>query len=169
MSERKIVRRRRQSCISTSSILNNCSRFGYRALIALFPGPMRPHLKSLCHVGRLRAPGALSRCSACPPHMLTANVLRTVSLHSKAHRTSPFSKTHETAVYQKRWITQQHLQRVEEGKLQWARWAKEIKEGKRQSFVQHLESRGLIHDVVGCASLQLLSFLRPVGSTLAAA
>ncbi|KAL4974877.1 hypothetical protein BDW66DRAFT_138769 [Aspergillus desertorum] len=50
---------------------------------------------------------------------------------------------------QQRWITQAYLQRIESGKKEWAQFAQEIKEGKRKSFVEHLEERGLIHDVVG--------------------
>lgn len=50
---------------------------------------------------------------------------------------------------QKRWITQKYLQRVQEGKDEWARHAEEIKAGKRKDFATHLEERGLIHDVVG--------------------
>jgi tyrosyl-tRNA synthetase len=45
---------------------------------------------------------------------------------------------------------------MEEARLDWLRRAKEIKDGKRQSFIEHLESRGLIHDVVGCVALDSL-------------
>jgi tyrosyl-tRNA synthetase len=49
----------------------------------------------------------------------------------------------------RRWITQKHIQKVKAGEEQWAQFAAEIKAGKRKSFVEHLEERGLIHDVVG--------------------
>ncbi|KAF7715745.1 Tyrosine--tRNA ligase, mitochondrial [Penicillium ucsense] len=50
---------------------------------------------------------------------------------------------------QTRCITQKYIQRVQEGKEEWARHAEEIKAGKRKNFAAHLEERGLIHDVVG--------------------
>jgi tyrosyl-tRNA synthetase len=50
---------------------------------------------------------------------------------------------------QKRWITQQHLRRKAEAEEEWKGFAEEIKAGKRKSFVEHLEERGLIYQVVG--------------------
>ncbi|KAJ5675579.1 Tyrosine--tRNA ligase [Penicillium macrosclerotiorum] len=50
---------------------------------------------------------------------------------------------------QKRWITQKYIQRMQEGREEWAKHAEEIKVGKRKNFAAHLEERGLIHDVVG--------------------
>jgi tyrosyl-tRNA synthetase len=38
---------------------------------------------------------------------------------------------------------------MKDGEAEWARFAKEIKAGTRKNFAQHLEERGLIHDVVG--------------------
>jgi tyrosyl-tRNA synthetase len=38
---------------------------------------------------------------------------------------------------------------MKEAEEEWAEFAKQIKAGKRKSFVEHLEERGLIHDVVG--------------------
>lgn len=55
----------------------------------------------------------------------------------------------ESQQAQKRGITQQYLRRKKEAEQEWAGFAKEIKEGKRQSFAQFLEERGLLHDVVG--------------------
>ncbi|GES62454.1 tyrosyl-tRNA synthetase [Aspergillus terreus] len=49
----------------------------------------------------------------------------------------------------RRWITQQHQRRMKEAEEEWAEFAKQIKAGERKSFVEHLEERGLIHDVVG--------------------
>ncbi|OGE51732.1 hypothetical protein PENARI_c012G09063 [Penicillium arizonense] len=54
-----------------------------------------------------------------------------------------------TCFQQQRWITQNYIQRMKDGEKEWAEFAKEIKEGKRKNFAQHLEERGLIHDVVG--------------------
>jgi hypothetical protein len=38
---------------------------------------------------------------------------------------------------------------MSDAKKEWAGFAEEIKAGKRKSFAQHLEERGLLHDVVG--------------------
>jgi tyrosyl-tRNA synthetase len=38
---------------------------------------------------------------------------------------------------------------MKDGKKEWAKYAEEIKAGKRKNFAAHLEERGLIHDVVG--------------------
>jgi tyrosyl-tRNA synthetase len=38
---------------------------------------------------------------------------------------------------------------MKDGEKEWAEFAKEIKAGTRLNFAQHLEKRGLIHDVVG--------------------
>ncbi|CAG8929573.1 unnamed protein product [Penicillium salamii] len=54
-----------------------------------------------------------------------------------------------TCFQQQRWITQKYVQRMKDGEQEWAGFAKEIKAGKRLNFAQHLEERGLIHDVVG--------------------
>lgn len=51
---------------------------------------------------------------------------------------------------QRRWITEAYIQRMKDAEKQWKEWAGEIKAGKRLSFVQHLEQRELLHDVVGC-------------------
>lgn len=54
-----------------------------------------------------------------------------------------------TCFQHQRWITQKHIQRMKDGKKEWAGFAEEIKAGDRKNFAQHLEERGLIHDVVG--------------------
>ena len=41
---------------------------------------------------------------------------------------------------------------MKDGEKEWAGFAKEIKAGNRKNFAQHLEERGLIHDVVGYVS-----------------
>jgi tyrosyl-tRNA synthetase len=38
---------------------------------------------------------------------------------------------------------------MKEAEKEWSEFADEIKAGKRKSFVEHLEERGLIHQVVG--------------------
>jgi tyrosyl-tRNA synthetase len=50
---------------------------------------------------------------------------------------------------QRRTITLNWLRKTEEAKEQWAGWAEEINQGKKQSFVSMLKERGYIHDVVG--------------------
>lgn len=42
-----------------------------------------------------------------------------------------------------------HKRRTAEADAEWAVKAKEIKEGKRKSFVQMLDDRGLVNSVVG--------------------
>lgn len=39
---------------------------------------------------------------------------------------------------------------MKDAEKEWQEFAKEINAGKRLSFVQHLEQRELLHDVVGC-------------------
>lgn len=140
----------------TNRILLNSSAHNNRRLRSLLFGPMRPNPESLPRAGRLHAPVPLLRGCGCPPYLRTANTLRTKLLHTKAHRPSLPFQPGQTGSGQKRWITQQHIQRMEEARLDWLRRAKEIKDGKRQSFIEHLESRGLIHDVVGCVALDCL-------------
>lgn len=50
---------------------------------------------------------------------------------------------------QKRFITQNHLKKTLEAKLEWARQATEIKTGKRDSMLTMLEKRGYVNQVVG--------------------
>jgi tyrosyl-tRNA synthetase len=68
----------------------------------------------------------------------TANIL-----HRRRHGEAVYGVT------QRRTITQNYLRKTEEAKQQWAEWAEEIKQGKKQSFVSMLKERGYIHDVVG--------------------
>ncbi|CRG88134.1 tyrosyl-tRNA synthetase [Talaromyces islandicus] len=71
-------------------------------------------------------------------------------LYTKSCRPSVTSTSHVNLPFPpKRCITQQYQRRTEESKLIWDSWAKDIKEGKRKSFVRHLEERGLLHQVVG--------------------
>lgn len=74
----------------------------------------------------------------------TTNLLR-----CKVSNCSTILQRSGEILHQKRWITQAYLARQDEGRKQWAKHAEEIKQGQRKSFVEHLEERGLIHDVVG--------------------
>ncbi|KAK2792355.1 tyrosyl-tRNA synthetase [Onygenales sp. PD_10] len=53
------------------------------------------------------------------------------------------------APFQKRSITQQHKRRMREAEDQWKMQAEEIKAGKRKSFLESMEERGLVNNVVG--------------------
>ena len=59
---------------------------------------------------------------------------------------SRVSNCHST---QRRWITEEFIRRMQRADQQWAEYAKEIKAGKRRSFVEHLEDRCLVKDYVG--------------------
>jgi len=50
---------------------------------------------------------------------------------------------------QKRSITQNHLKKTLEAKLDWARQATEIKAGKKDSMLTMLEKRGYVNQIVG--------------------
>ncbi|PGH10334.1 tyrosine-tRNA ligase [Blastomyces parvus] len=50
---------------------------------------------------------------------------------------------------QKRNITMQHLRRMREGEEAWKNFADEIKAGKRKSFLELMEERGLVNQVIG--------------------
>ena len=50
---------------------------------------------------------------------------------------------------QKRFITQNYLQKSLEAKLQWARQATEIKAGRKESMLDMLEKRGYVNQIVG--------------------
>lgn len=54
---------------------------------------------------------------------------------------------------------------MKEGEQEWARYAEEIKAGKRKNFAAHLEERGLIHDVVGYVEQLWSHGLRAPGDT----
>lgn len=114
------------------------------SVILLYTITMRPHMASIGRAPRhhLWIPG---QCSSG-----ARSFAATTTLPLRDHSTRPvFSAKAGTCFQQKRWITQNFLKRLEEGRQEWASHAKEIKAGNRKSFVEHLESRGLIHDVVG--------------------
>ncbi|KAL5342808.1 hypothetical protein BJX70DRAFT_270946 [Aspergillus crustosus] len=116
---------------------------------------MRPHSISLPCTASLRASTAARRVprSVCGARQYarTAEVLNTNTAYLKDRRPitlNPSSgpmRLHE----QKRWITMAYRQRMEDAKKEWAGFAEEIKAGKRKNFAEHLEERGLLHDVVG--------------------
>lgn len=104
---------------------------------------MRPHIESLPRGRCLHTVGRLPRTLPSRPY----------GLQTEAHRPSLNLQSNAPFLGQKRWVTKQHLSRAENARLEWARMAEEIKDGKRLSFLQHLESRGLVHDVVGFVSI----------------
>lgn len=113
---------------------------------------MRPHLGALPSSARLRmsnfAQGGRTVYRACnyarTAELVNTGLIRPTGLH-------PFlgSSVIGSGGQQKRWITQNYIRRTKEAEQEWSQFAEEIKAGKRQSFVEHLEERGLIHDVVG--------------------
>ncbi|KAJ5333580.1 hypothetical protein MYU51_011589 [Penicillium brevicompactum] len=71
------------------------------------------------------------------------------ALPLRGNSNRPILSSASTCFQQQRWITQKYVQRMKDGEKEWAGFAKQIKAGKRLNFAQHLEERGLIHDVVG--------------------
>ncbi|OJD19920.1 tyrosine-tRNA ligase [Emergomyces pasteurianus Ep9510] len=53
------------------------------------------------------------------------------------------------SLFQKRNITMQHIRRMREGEESWKNYADEIKAGKRKSFLELMEERGLVNTVIG--------------------
>ncbi|CAG8228682.1 unnamed protein product [Penicillium olsonii] len=78
-----------------------------------------------------------------------ARGLNATALPLRANTNRPTLPRPSTCFQQQRWITQKYIQRMKDGEEEWAGFARQIKAGKRQNFAQHLEARGLIHDVVG--------------------
>ncbi|CAG8027141.1 unnamed protein product [Penicillium olsonii] len=78
-----------------------------------------------------------------------ARGLNATALPLRANTNRPTLPRASTCFQQQRWITQKYIQRMKDGEEEWAGFARQIKAGKRQNFAQHLEARGLIHDVVG--------------------
>ncbi|EED20413.1 tyrosyl-tRNA synthetase, mitochondrial precursor (tyrosine--tRNA ligase) (tyrrs) [Talaromyces stipitatus ATCC 10500] len=72
------------------------------------------------------------------------------SLHTLSQRpTVNASLDIELAISQKRCITQQNIRRQKEAEIQWKGFAEEIRAGKRKAFLDHLEERELVNQVVG--------------------
>ncbi|KAF7597243.1 tyrosyl-tRNA synthetase [Aspergillus hancockii] len=113
---------------------------------------MRPHLGALPRAARLRvtnvAPNRPILCGA-RNYVRTAEALQKPFLQYNDSRPFLKSAISGAGADQTRWITQQVIRRTLEAEQEWAEFAKEIKAGKRKSFAQHLEERGLLHDVVG--------------------
>lgn len=114
---------------------------------------MKPQLLSLPRAGRWRIPvnlkTAMQTGYGARSYMRTAQTVRKCSLGAQENHLLVNSSIRSPVWESRRWITQKHLQKVKAGEEQWAQFAAEIKAGKRKSFVEHLEERGLIHDVVG--------------------
>ncbi|RAL15957.1 tyrosine--tRNA ligase MSY1 [Aspergillus homomorphus CBS 101889] len=102
---------------------------------------------------RLQAPRIPSpfRQNVCGVHNYarTAAMLRMNSALTTGSRPTLSQSTTFSDSEQRRGITQQYAKRMKDAKDEWAHFAKQIKEGKRKSFSQHLEDRELLHDVVG--------------------
>lgn len=113
---------------------------------------MRPHLGALPSAARLRmlnfAQGGRTVCRACN-YTRTAQLVNTGRIHPTGLQSTLGGSVIGSGAQQKRWITQNYVRRTKEAEQEWAQFAEEIKAGKRKSFVEHLEERGLIHDVVG--------------------
>lgn len=114
-------------------------------------GLMRPQLLSLPPWARL-----CSRPISPQPQLGTASGGRN-SVWTASLRRSPLCADVRRMplsvggghIQQRRGITQAYIQRMKDAEAEWKRHAEEIKAGKRISFAQHLEQRGLLHDVVG--------------------
>ncbi|KAL4885577.1 hypothetical protein BJY04DRAFT_180001 [Aspergillus karnatakaensis] len=115
---------------------------------------MRPHNVSLPCTARLRTSAAVQQVprsvSGARQYARTTEILSTNSICPGSRRpSSAWLPGQSLFQEQKRWITQNYLRRVAEAKEEWAGFAKEIKEGKRKSFLEHLEERELVKDTVG--------------------
>lgn len=72
------------------------------------------------------------------------------SLHTLSQRPRVIASSNiESAISQKRDITQQNIRRKLEAEQQWKGFAEEIRAGKRKAFLDHLEERELVNQVVG--------------------
>lgn len=49
----------------------------------------------------------------------------------------------------KRWISQQHMRKIQDAEVEWRNRAREIEAGRMKSMLQTLEERGYINQVVG--------------------
>ena len=112
----------------------------------LITGLMRPQSAPFVRV-TCRNP-RLTRRAPCGARSF-AGVTQTTPLLCETRRPVLFTQRSEQILQQQRCITQAYIQRMKDGKKEWAEHAEEIKAGKRKNFAAHLEERGLIHDVVG--------------------
>lgn len=139
---------------ASRSTLNQLTAFSLRLIeFQVQIGLMKPQLLSLPRAGRLRIPvtskTAMQTGYGARSYMRTAQIARKCSLSAQGNRCLVSASIRSPVWESRRWITQKYLQKVKAGEEQWAQFAAEIKAGKRKSFVEHLEERGLIHDVVG--------------------
>lgn len=119
-------------------------------MIGSLVGLMRPQIASLPPAARLSS------------RPITPLLRRTVWTTSRTRPLcSELSRSALSAVRdntpQKRWITQAYVQRMKDAEKEWKGFAEQIKKGDRISFVEHLEQRQLLNDVVGCVKTILLS------------
>lgn len=124
---------------------------------------MRPPPGLLPRAARLRNSPSIALCqrattagTAAPcRHYRAAGTLDNVLpsrchfIHGGRYHSPSLLLSGYTPSTQRRCITQQHIARTKNAEKEWATFAKEIKAGKRKDFAQHLEDRGLLHDVVG--------------------
>ncbi|KAJ9401929.1 hypothetical protein DTO282F9_1219 [Paecilomyces variotii] len=115
---------------------------------------MWPPRSTLARATRLRnlptATALTPRLCCRSKYTFAADATRLRSLNSSSHRpTSDQSWRQCARAVQTRWITEAYIQRQKDMEKQWAEYAKEIRAGKRKSFVDVLEERELLHDVVG--------------------
>lgn len=80
---------------------------------------------------------------------LNLDTYRCKSQSASSRKTNNYSSAFRSIKIQKRWITQNYILRLKDAEVQWKQFAAEIRAGKRKSFVEHLEERGLINQVVG--------------------
>lgn len=113
---------------------------------------MWPQPSTLARATRLRNTAAALRPRVCrrSKYTFAADPVRLQSLNSVSHRPTADQSWRQCArAVQTRWITEAYIQRQKDMQKQWAKFAEEIRAGKRKSFVDVLEERELLHDVVG--------------------
>ncbi|KAL2836568.1 hypothetical protein BJY01DRAFT_54766 [Aspergillus pseudoustus] len=116
-------------------------------------GPMRPRPITLPPGARLHAPAPVRLPR---PFRGARQYVRTTEIANSA--TVRFSTSRPTVAYitsinrcneQQRCITQQHMRRMKEAEDEWEELAVQIRNGEKRSFLEHLEERGLVKEVVG--------------------
>ncbi|BCS00987.1 tyrosine--tRNA ligase MSY1 [Aspergillus luchuensis] len=112
---------------------------------------MRPYTGALPRAVRLHVPKTLPQKTLCGArnYARTAEALQMNQSPSSSIRPMLRCPAFQIASDQRRWISRKYVQKQLEAKKEWSDFADEIEAGKRKSFAQHLEERGLLHDVVG--------------------
>ena len=64
-------------------------------------------------------------------------------------RAKLFSADNQRLVVQKRWITRNHIRRIQEAEEDWSLRADAIVAGKKQSMLSLLEERGYVNQIIG--------------------